>query len=464
MSNSSELVIWIPLSPKNSWNGEGISRTIENILEHLPRDIICQMVVSKNHALELAGLAAKYPNIQIKTFGFTARYKNVKKGDTKNDGTIEFIITKIKPLSWLRKKLTSGLVQRVQYVFYVHLYAFLQRWNLFLPDRKVFWIPVPGIPALGWLRAKKIFSFWDPFVFEYKDFADINAFLFKHFASLYRDAELLITQSQANKDFLTNVFQVSPEKIEIINNGNPDYSEFYNQLDAIGRRNKDGLLNLWAKSEYLALTYKEANNKQVHDLLNKSILWRLLYKLTPRDRVLMISTQIRPYKGFNLLLEFLNNLVQNETEFRYQFIFTAELSDDMRNLYPALYERIHEITRVSNPQHALLYYISDLVMHPSYVEGGRGVYPQFEAASVGTPSLVNLGRHVFEQSPQAMSTPTHYAVDFTNTQELQRRIHELMSSEEARQLNLMETRQLSICWADSAKKYGETFKKVMQHG
>jgi glycosyltransferase involved in cell wall biosynthesis len=177
----------------------------------------------------------------------------------------------------------------------------------------------------------------------------------------------------------------------------------------------------------------------------------------------MISTQVRPYKGFDLLLQFLNHLVCCETEFRYQFIFTAALSEKIRNMYPLLYERIHEITRVSNKQHALLYYISDLVLHPSYVEGGLGVYPQFEAATMGTPTLANIGRHIFEQSPDATHVPCHYAIDFTKTNALVARIHDLMVSEEMRANNLLETQRLTVHWEDSAKKYSEAFREVICH-
>lgn len=462
MSEKTEVIVWIPLPAKAKWKGEGINRTIENIFRHLPAHIICHVVVSSWQASDLMKLAKDYPHVRVCPMG---RRKKINLHTVQSDADLphsfwEWISNKIKLGSLIKYK-GNPLWSYIKYFFDLYFYSLLQRFNLFVPDKSVIWLPLPHLNGLSLLKGKKIYSFWDPFVFEYREFSDGNQVVFKKLFSSYRQANAIITQSQANKDFLINLFQVEAQKIEVIPNGSPEYSHLLDSLTAIGRRNKEGLLAKWMKPQHTDSSQKEAVNTITESMINKAILWRLLYKLNkPTDKVLMVSTQVRPYKGFDLLIQILNELVKQETTYRYQFIFTTNIPDKMKERYPLLYERLHEIIRVSDEQHALLYYVSDLVIHPSHVEGGLGVYPQFEAASLGTPTLVNIGRHVLEQDNSKLS---HHAENFTDIDKLLVRIHDLVSSEQSRQLNLEETRELIIPWQSSAKKYGDVFEKMTAH-
>jgi glycosyltransferase involved in cell wall biosynthesis len=104
--------------------------------------------------------------------------------------------------------------------------------------------------------------------------------------------------------------------------------------------------------------------------------------------------------------------------------------------------------------------MSDLVLHPSYVEGGLGVYPQFEAASVGTPCLVNVGRHVLEQrSDRTLIAKT--TSDFVNLNRTIEKIEDLMQSENERILNIKESESLRVSWKASSERYADIFKKVI---
>jgi len=462
VEKSLEIVVWVPLSPSVVW-ADGIGRTIENVLKNLPSNILCDLVVSKHHYIELVEIFNGYQNIKIKSIGLGFKKKQIivtPGRHASSNGVVSFIAQKIGfPLKIIKK--FDCFVKKVKYAIDLVLYSLLQRANLFLPNCQILWFPVPFISALSLLKGKKVFSFWDPFVFEYREFSDINHNILMKLNAIFYSSNYVITQSEANKDFLVNVLQIDSDEIEVVNNGSPSYANFMDEFSYIGKRNKNDLLIKWLKDKYISENESIATNKLTHDLINKAVLWRLLSKLVmPEDKVLMISTQIRPYKGFGLLLKFLDKLVSEEKSFKYHIIFTAVLSKNEKDRYPLIYERIHEITRVSDSQHALLYYISDLVLHPSFVEGGLGVYPQFEAASLGIPCLVNTGRHTFEQSPTG-DNMLYHAVDFTKVDKLIFLVNELMSSSEKRSLNIKETLRLAIPWQESAKKYGEIFSRLI---
>lgn len=452
-----EIAVWLPLRPEASWRGEGIAQTVENIISNLPSDIICNIVVSRKHAEDLAAFVENHPNVRLRAIGFGINKKiAIDARVPLRAGLFELVASKIKLARGLK---LQWLCANVAYIFSIYLFSFLQRMGFYIRGASILWFPSPVIPGLGILKGRKIYSFWDPFVFEYREFSDIAPVLLKKFQGVYRDADVITTQSQANKDFLENVFQISRERIEVINNGSPSYVQFLPALEFVGRRNKPGLLAQWAPLKYFGTTREGAIDRLIKDQINKTILWRLFSKLcTDRVRVIMISTQARPYKGFGILLELLSRLVEREDFYQFQFIFTSELPAEDKKRYPRIYERVHEITRVSNKQHALLYYVSDLVLHPSYVEGGLGVYPQFEAASVGTAALINLGRHVQEQLSVAGCSASN-CVDFTQIDVVVERIIALMKSEQLRRENIQDSIRLAIPWALSASKYADIFKR-----
>ncbi|MBN4666577.1 glycosyltransferase family 1 protein [Pandoraea nosoerga] len=459
MSDPQEHVVWLPLRPGSSWRGEGIAQTVENILTHAPADSRFCVVVSKDHAPDLRKVLEKHPNVRVHPIGFGKRKRSVEITLSSQDSPslIEIAATKFR---LPRFHSFSVRWELAKYSLSLYWHYFLQRRGWFLPGRTVYWFPTPIIPGTERIKAKKVCSFWDPFVFEYREFAGIAPILLRKFRSHFEDATWISTQSEANQDYLTRVLKMNPAKITVLHNGSPSYAQFLPKLQAIGKRNAAGLLDAWSPEKYSGESRSAARLQLAKDLVNKSVLWRLLQKVQrPRDKILMVSTQLRPYKGFGALLELMNYLVSNEAEYQYHFVFTAEVPVEAKEQYPILYERIHEIIRVPAFQHAALYYIADLVLHPSFVEGGLGVYPQFEAASVGTPTLVNIGRHALEQTSD-QTPPPHTSAVFTDVRATAKKIEALMASEALREANLRETRDLVVEWSESSQQYANMFDRL----
>jgi len=92
-------------------------------------------------------------------------------------------------------------------------------------------------------------------------------------------------------------------------------------------------------------------------------------------------------------------------------------------------DNIFEIIRVSNKQHAMLYQISDLVIHPSFVEGGLRTYPQYEAASLNVPCLSQIGRHTKELNALYNNKLENVFCDFTNIKIALEKINILLNDE-----------------------------------
>ena len=454
------IAIWIPLRPGSSWRGEGIAQTVENIISNLSPRTTCTLVVSREHTSDLVGLIEKCPNVKLVTLGFSkGREVEITPESIPNSSIFQLAFSKMK---LNRVKKAQATIRNIGYILALYTFTMLQRMGLFLPQCKTVWIPTPIIPYSYLLKGRKIFSFWDPFVFEYRDFSDISSALYKHFKNIYKYATEIITQSESNRDFLESVFRPGSARIHVVNNGSPDFSPFLSEFESIGSRNYRDIIKKWNRPSYFAPDYESAYDKLIADNINKTVLWRLSKKiLSSNDKIIMISTQLRPYKGFGVLFEVLDGLIKQEGKYRYHIITTSEVPSWIKEKYPLLYERLHEIIRVSNKQLAQLYYMTDLVLHPSYVEGGLGVYPQFEAASVGTPSLVNIGRHILEHGKEG-SPPLHTSIDFVNTKATIETIERLMNSQSEQQFNIMESKELAISWKDSAKKYDDIFSSGTQ--
>ncbi|HGH8112544.1 TPA: glycosyltransferase family 1 protein, partial [Vibrio cholerae] len=109
-----------------------------------------------------------------------------------------------------------------------------------------------------------------------------------------------------------------------------------------------------------------------------------------------------------------------------------------------------------NYLHASLYLMSDIVLHPSNVEGGLGAYPQYEASSVGKPSLINTGRHVNEMAEEGFDVDL-LSSNFVNTKETVDKIEKLINSEEYMRQNIDAINRLKISWKESASNYENVF-------
>jgi glycosyltransferase involved in cell wall biosynthesis len=183
-------------------------------------------------------------------------------------------------------------------------------------------------------------------------------------------------------------------------------------------------------------------------------------KADPLLKTIFISTQYRPHKGLDEFLEIARQLVQGANRsFRYQFIFTAFLPESVKEHFPELREQLHELTRLSNRDHALIYQLSDLVVHPSHAEGGALPYPLFEAASVGVPCLVNRGRHLDEALTQHPGLSCA-VFDVNNPPAAMESIDDVLKHPSRRQQILTEVKAAWRSWEDAAHEYCEVFSSL----
>lgn len=109
---------------------------------------------------------------------------------------------------------------------------------------------------------------------------------------------------------------IESSKINVIYNGSPDYSEFKKQQSNLS------FSEVWSKSEFSGASKKAAFEALVNHQLNFSVLWRLLTKNKVSNRkIVLISTQNRPYKGFDQLFVLINELCLRRDN--YDFILLA---------------------------------------------------------------------------------------------------------------------------------------------
>ncbi|HAS3667372.1 TPA: glycosyltransferase family 4 protein, partial [Vibrio cholerae] len=423
MTEKKKLVVWVPLPPNSSWRGEGIAQTIENIVRNISPERKIEIVVSSKHAEMLVGLEKSNPNISVLTLGF--RGKSTKKtigyvslNEVEKDSLWDLVIAKLPIIPAIFRKV-GMYVSQLEYLLSLYIYSHLQRRGRFSSNNCRVWLPTPIIPYTHLLGGEKFVSFWDPFVFEYnKEFPLTAEYFVKKLSKHFSNASAIITQSRANKDYLETVMGIESSKINVIYNGSPDYSEFKKQQSNLS------FSEVWSKSEFSGASKKAAFEALVNHQLNFSVLWRLLTKNKVSNRkIVLISTQNRPYKGFDQLFVLINELCLRRDN--YDFIFTCNVPTKLKERYPSLYERIHEVTRVDNYLHASLYLMSDIVLHPSNVEGGLGAYPQYEASSVGKPSLINTGRHVNEMAEEGFDVDL-LSSNFVNTKETVDKIEKLI--------------------------------------
>jgi glycosyltransferase involved in cell wall biosynthesis len=115
-----------------------------------------------------------------------------------------------------------------------------------------------------------------------------------------------------------------------------------------------------------------------------------------------------------LVLKIISELQLRSPSIKYLVITTCNIPSEIKDKYPELFNSLFELTRIPDKGHATLTALSDLVLHPSFVEGGLGSYSMFEAASVGVPSLTNSGRHTNELNNLVLEDLDTAFENFTN--------------------------------------------------
>jgi len=468
------VLIWLPLAPIHNWRGEGIAQTLEHLLlETSNESLYYTILVNPKHYCEAVDIFRKKNNVKVIPLTLTwlffrffpqKKYKYVfdsKNQDFSHKIKVDFldaITTLLKKLKLrLKFDVISLLISLFWYGFKLVIFTIFQRLG-FLGKADIIWLPTPIINWSEYLKGKKIQSFWDSFVFEYSEFDDVSLYLFKKYMSLFRKVEYIITQSNNNKNYLVQVFGIPEDKIAVIYNGSPDYSKVLNDTNF---DTKDKIFKIWEKRSIKALSYTEFISRLHHEYINHSVIFRLMKRINSKTKIVLISTQYRIYKGFGALFKIIDKVIQIDPN--VYFIFTSKIPRKIKEKYFHLHENIFEITRVSNKQHAMLYCLSDLVLHPSYTEGGLGSYPQFEAASLNRPCLVNRGPHTDELCSVFGKKMEKVVCDFTNIEYTVSKIIDILSNPSAREENIQINSSAYIDWKDVAKKYENLFLKLIEH-
>lgn len=117
---------------------------------------------------------------------------------------------------------------------------------------------------------------------------------------------------------------------------------------------------------------------------------------------LAVSTQDRVTKNIRAVADAVRFLVRTERQNIRLFMTTPiHFGATWTPLPHFLEEEMLTLDVFSMPDlprhiHAAFYHCAGLAIHPSIFEGGRGVFPFYEACSVGTPCLMADGPHVQE--------------------------------------------------------------------
>jgi glycosyltransferase involved in cell wall biosynthesis len=119
-------------------------------------------------------------------------------------------------------------------------------------------------------------------------------------------------------------------------------------------------------------------------------------------RYIAISTQDRVTKNIRIAADAVERLVRRD-RVDFKLMMTASLHLDVRWMpLPETIERsqlqreVLSMNDLPRDVHAAFYHCAELAVHPSIFEGGLGVFPYYEAVSVGTPCIMAAGPHVTE--------------------------------------------------------------------
>jgi glycosyltransferase involved in cell wall biosynthesis len=469
MSNFKEILIWLPLPPHASWRGEGIAQTIENLLKGFSNQVKVNLVVSKNHYWDVKEEFAECSNISVHYLSFKQLIfpaSQPKKFSIKYSQEILLMVqASLKENFWFWRNLKRviNFFEKTIYIITLYFYTLLQKYRVVFRSTDLVWNPIPAIPFSEKLSGNRVTSFWDPFVFEYREFESIAPYLMFKFLKLFKDSKLIFTQSLANYEFLTRVMMVNPSKVIVINNGAPDYSEYVKPNVVKMRESYGASVPAEFRSQLITewlpkwMTYSE--NKIINQMINSSVLFRLSTRISDHSKILMVSTQDRPYKGISALFKLYDSLLKQHPEQDFLFVITAKVPYAIRNKYSWFCDRVFEVTRVPNSLHAHLYLLSDLVLHPSFSEGGIGAYPQYESSSLGIPSLINQGRHSKELI-QKFPDISLYTTDFCDLEKTIKLIITLIGNEGVRAKNIASIKSSRFEWSDAARSYEESFLRI----
>lgn len=397
-----KVLVWLPLPDDSNWVGEGIAQTLERWLEVAHDDVSFTLFVNAKAKDHLQKVFKGKSNLNL--VGNEIFFGSQVDDDFEKIEYTKSYKNKILPYVVFNK--AFSFLKSVAYVLKIYLATWLYNKRFIFSDCDLVWVPSPSVPFVERLTVPVAYSFWDPFVFEYDEFklGPREAYLNKLRVMLWqgrRNAHVL-TQSDANRRFLSDIMNVPEKNISYVRLGCPDYmalvSDNFCAISAYKKSRSRNILDLWIdelERELLEINGVRRAKKVNKFIEDAAIFFRYANNIEENSRLILVSTQNRPYKGLSTLLESLAAL-KKISKYKLHFAFTCSLSGDDKRRHPELYESLLEFSRLSNKMHAILTACSDLVLHPSYVEGGLGSYSMYESASVNVPSLTNKGRHTSE--------------------------------------------------------------------
>jgi glycosyltransferase involved in cell wall biosynthesis len=180
-------------------------------------------------------------------------------------------------------------------------------------------------------------------------------------------------------------------------------------------------------------------------------------------KFIVVSTQNRTSKNLVCAAEAVRLLIREEKR-DIKLITTSSIEYKAQwTLFPRLVEEqnlfvdviaMHDLPR---DVHAALYHCAEAAIHPSLFEGGLGVFPFFEAVSLGVPCAMALGPHV-DEFLQRQPDVAPEVFDANDPNELAQLIIRIMNDRESilrRQRAVYEAFNRRD-WVDVAEEYGQT--------
>lgn len=211
-------------------------------------------------------------------------------------------------------------------------------------------------------------------------------------ASLLDGSDRVITFSDhVAKDHAKRLFAVPDQKLRVIPHAPPDL----HRLAPYVHERKRTTASRQAAAEVLRMHASERGWTHLSDFPFEEV-----------DYV-AVSTQDRVTKNIRIIAEAVRSLVRT-SNVNIKLFMTAPVHFGATwTPLPALLEReMFASDLISMPDlprdvHAAFYHCAAVAVHSAIFEGGRGVFPYYEAASVGTPCLMADGPHTRELIDQA---------------------------------------------------------------
>jgi glycosyltransferase involved in cell wall biosynthesis len=441
-SKDKTILLWMPLPENSNWRGEGIAQTVESLLrESIGSKYKFKIVTAQSVAiLIISSLGNDWQRNISFTHNASANFESYELDIDFKTSTLEMsLIALNKFINKLNIFKIFGFIQILFYYLRLRIATFFMSNNITHRECEMVWAPLPSIPFLENINRNMMINFWDGFVLEYREFLDISPYILLKFKKTFdKKSVTLVTQSECNAQFLNHIFGVSLDRVNVFRLGCPDYSIHINSLNIHDKLQKfkndrsNSILSFYPSSKDILLQDNQRNKRDVilktfiKNQTTLSTLYRLDKSSLNGTKLIFISTQFRPYKGLNLALKIISECKKKLPGVTILLITTCYIPLGIKEKYPELFNSIFEFTRLKDKEHAVLTAISDLVLHPSFVEGGLGSYSMFEAASVGVPSLTNSGRHTIELNNQVKPDLNIAFQDFSNINATVDKISEIL--------------------------------------